>query len=418
MQQRKGIFLLTAGVTLPAVLWFAYEGLVINVDSLGRIAGLVGLAALSINIILSARLAVFDNLFHGLDKMYRIHHILGCITLLFVLAHFNLIVIKFSQISLTVGYDFILGFGGWYRFAGKLGLLLLTSGMIVVLYFKVTYKWFITTQRIMGAVVFLGGYHALFVPGSTLLQQPVLLAYMLIIGGFAAVVYIYRSIFHKTLNKIFNYRVTRVSLLGQVTEIYMKPTGKSIQHYAGQYAFLSFNSKRISDEVHPFSISSGSSSPELRFSVKQIGDFTSTLPKLKTGDTVNLEGPFGQFTPTKIGGKHQVWIAGGIGVTPFLSMIQSINKQLSVDLYYCTVNKKEAVYLEELLDSAQTKNVRVYSVCEDKDGFLTAKRVKGLRQDSQILICGPPPMMKNLQKQFIENGIKKDSIHFEEFTLS
>ena len=417
-QVSRGTLVITVGVILPVLIYFITEDFTINLDSLGRVTGLAGLSALSINIILSARLKIFDKLFHGLDKMYKVHHILGCVTLLLILAHFNFIILKLSLGSLQVGYDFIMGFGGWYRVSAKIGLLLLLFGMITVLYLKVSYKWFILIHRIMAVAIFFGGYHALFVPKNSIITNPILFIYMVSLGGFAILVFIYRSIFHKPLNKTFIYKITKINLLGTVTEIYMKPVNRALQHYAGQYAFISFHSKLVTDEVHPFSISSGSDSTELRFSVKQLGDFTSTLPKLTEGDTVTLEGPFGKFTPTKIGGDHQVWIAGGIGITPFLSMIQSVDPKLSVDLYYCTPNKQEAIYLSELVSYIQNKNIRVYSICEDTFGFLKAQQIANLTNSSKILICGPPPMMNNLKKQFIEIGIKKYSIYFEEFTIS
>lgn len=83
-------------ITFPVLLYLLFNNFVINLDSLGRMSGIAGLSALSISVIISARLKIFDKIFHGLDKMYRLHHTIGCFTLLLILLHFNLVLIKYA----------------------------------------------------------------------------------------------------------------------------------------------------------------------------------------------------------------------------------------------------------------------------------------------------------------------------------
>lgn len=404
---------------MPVLLWSVFGWRTVNLDVLGRWAGLIGLSLLAINILLSARLYAFDKLFGGLDRMYRVHHTIGCLTVIALLLHADLLILSYARFSLDAGYTFITSMSPAI-IAGRLGLIIMVSALILVLYFKLSYKRFILAQRVMGAVIFLGGYHALFAPGSDVRRITPLFVYMTVLGGTAAAVYMYRSIFHKPLNDTFSYNVTRVTVNGLVTTVRLKPVKKSISYYAGQFAFVSFKSKDVSSEVHPFSISSGSDSEELEFNIKNVGDYTATLPKLRVGDTAEVEAPYGQFSSTKIGGQSQTWIAGGIGITPFLSMARSLANNTPITLFYSVVKPEEAIFLNELKEIAKKHNhFRVIPFYTDTSGLLTASFItKHSDLGENILLCGPPPMMKALEAQFTEQGVKKNRIHYEEFKLS
>jgi len=114
-------------------------------------------------------------------------------------------------------------------------------------------------------------------------------------------------------------------------------------------------------------------------------------------------------------------MAGGIGVTPFLSMARSLGDRdgLSVALYYCVEHEPEAHFLEELHAIAQERqDFRVTLVARDSDGFLTAARVAREHADltsSDVLICGPPAMIDSLRSQLRTTGVPSDHIHAEEF---
>lgn len=415
-----GVVLISFLAMMPVVLWCLFGWRALSWDVIARWAGLAGLTLLSVNVILSARLKLLGRLFHGLDKMYCVHHIIGCLTLLSLLLHANLLILINADISLLAGYKFITNTSDLGLIAGRFGLLTLVSAMIVVLYFKVKYQWFILAQRIMGVVVFIGGYHALFVQGSDVRRITPLFIYMSLIGGLAAVVYIYRSIFHHKFHKTFDYIVESIDLKGLVTVIYLSPVKEKLQYYAGQFAFVTFYSGGVPTEQHPFTISSGSSEGNLIFSIKQVGDYTSLLPKLKPGDIAKIDGPYGQFSYMKIGGTHQTWIAGGIGITPFLSMARSLSSHIRIDLYYSVRQPHEAIFLDELKEiAAQNRSFNVIPVYTDKGGLLTAEAIKtrtGLGKE--VLLCGPPIMMKSLKKQLVALGVKKSNIHHEEFSLS
>lgn len=115
----------------------------------------------------------------------------------------------------------------------------------------------------------------------------------------------------------------------------------------------------------------------------------------------------------------QTWIAGGIGITPFLSMSNSLpDNGYEIDLYYCVNNKSEAIFLNELLKvSKKIKKFNVFPIYSDENKLSVDKLLKS--NNSEIfMLCGPRSMMKELEKQLINNGISRSNIYYEEFSLS
>jgi len=100
-----------------------------------------------------------------------------------------------------------------------------------------------------------------------------------------------------------------------------------LQFNPGQFVFISFNQESLS-ESHPFPISSGPDENLLRITIKNLGDYTKTLTeKLQKGTIAKIEGPYGVFSYKNTPNENQIWIAGGIGITPFVSFIKDMFKK-------------------------------------------------------------------------------------------
>ncbi|MCA9381549.1 hypothetical protein KC678_04750, partial [Candidatus Dojkabacteria bacterium] len=190
-----------------------------------------------------------------------------------------------------------------------------------------------------------------------------------------------------------------------------------------QFSFLQILNKDVSLEPHPFTMSSVESEEYLQFSIKELGDWSKSMEKVKVGDKVKVTGPYGHFTTDNFReSKKQVWIGGGIGITPFLSKIRSELTQKSCEdiyLIYSERNKENASFMHEItkLDDIEThlKSIIHFS---DEQGFLSADQISewvcGF-EDTIFLMCGPKPMTESISKQLISKGIKPDDIVFEFF---
>ncbi|MDO8592673.1 MAG: ferric reductase-like transmembrane domain-containing protein [bacterium] len=426
-----GPFLLILLSFLPLVWWSAIQPLRFRfadataaLVSLGQITGIVGMAMFSLVLVLSARFYIFDVYFGGLNRAYFFHYLFGGLSLVILMSHPLFLLARHLPYSLKGAADFLLPGAWWQKDFGIYSLALLMLLIIWSIFFRRRYHIWKLAHKFLGIAFLLGGIHG-FAIGSDLAQNQTLKIYMITIASLGLCAFIYRTILGRLLTHHYEYEVTGLSILPQKTVVVeLNPKKEIMEFNPGQFVFVSFLGGQISQEWHPFSIASGSSFKGIRLIIKELGDYTANLKNLKIGSRAKLEGPFGNFSYQSIANKKQVWIAGGIGVTPFLSMAESLtgrDQDLEIDFYYCTRNKDEQLFLERFNNlSAGNKNLTVRSFCSVDHGWLNAGYIKQNSRDlnqRDIFICGPLQMMKDLRKQFLSLNILNRRVHTEEFNF-
>jgi len=124
------------------------------------------------------------------------------------------------------------------------------------------------------------------------------------------------------------YQVTEIKQeLGNVWSLTLEPVGhKGIRFQPGQFAWITVRNSPFTDAEHPFSISSSAEDQgKLTFTIKELGDFTRTIKYLQVGENVFVDGPFGSFSVYRHPhAKDSVFIAGGVGITPVMSMLRTL----------------------------------------------------------------------------------------------
>ena len=192
-----------------------------------------------------------------------------------------------------------------------------------------------------------------------------------------------------------------------------------------------YNSNIPADE-HPFTISSSPLKKDnVSVTVKQLGDFTNSLSNAKIGDRAYIDGSFGSFSYLKKPSNKKIcFIAGGIGITPFLGMLRymsSKDNDKEVILLWGVRDKSEIICKDEFEEySSLLKSFKFIPVIsndstyEGEKGFIdTEKFQKYVRNifDYDFYICGPPIMMEAQLNNLRKLGVPKENIHFERFSV-
>jgi len=210
----------------------------------------------------------------------------------------------------------------------------------------------------------------------------------------------------------------------------------------GQYVTLKINMD--GEEIRrSYSIcSSPVLNEKLRVAVKKVAGGKMSVflnDSLKAGDTLEVMIPMGSFhTPLNAANKkNYVLFAGGSGITPMLSIIKTVmvaEPQSTLVLFYGNRDEASIIFKNELEKIAaqnpgRLKTVHVLEHSAEAEGSLlrgimTTEKVKalienfvGLNLDNEFFICGPTPMMRNVENTLHELQIAKQRIHLEYFTV-
>jgi len=389
--------------------------------SLGQILGLIGMVMFSINLILAGRLKFLDKYFHGLDKVYLNHSRLGSISFSLILFHPLFLVIKYITFSLKQAALFFIPFINIPITWGIISLVIMVALISFTFYIKLKYNIWKMSHKFMILAFFFAVLHTIFIY-SDVSRNNFLRYYILSFAFIGLVISIRQALFSKFLIKKFKYKVKNINQLNpDILEIEMEKQNKKMNFKPGQFAFFSFYGEEVSVESHPFSISSSSAGDSLKITVKNLGDYTGLLSKLKKSDSVIIDGPYGDFSYKKVDNKNQIWIAGGIGITPFFSMAQSLESGYKVDLYYSVKENKEAVYVKNFEEISQKNQDFKFNLWDASEkGYINSGLILNLSKglDSKdIFLCGPPMFMESLKNQFLSLGVDIKKIHYENFSF-
>ena len=196
-------------------------------------------------------------------------------------------------------------------------------------------------------------------------------------------------------------------------------------HYnfiSGQATEVTINKDGWKDKKGPFTFTSLPEDDFLQFTIKTYPShkgITNELLQLKKNDELILHEVFGAIAYKGEG----VFIAGGAGVTPFISIfryLQSKNKVGDNKLIFANKTKEDIILGQEFKSLLGKNFINILSdekTGEYAHGQITEGFLKANISDfnHQFYLCGPPPMMEAVQKQLSNLGIGKESITVEKF---
>jgi predicted ferric reductase len=218
---------------------------------------------------------------------------------------------------------------------------------------------------------------------------------------------------------------------GRAWTLTLSPSGHSgFRFLPGQFAWLTIGNGPWSMQEHPFSIVSSAQQPgRVAFTIKALGDFTSTVGAIAPGQTAYVDGPYGAFSPDRHDATGLVLIAGGIGMAPLLCMLRTLadrGDQRPIMLVYAYRDLDNLTFREELESLEKRLRLRTVIVLREppadwsgERGMLTPEMfVRHLPADCrrcQYYVCGPQPMLDVVETALRKAGVSLGRMHFEIF---
>lgn len=425
MKHNLGNYAIIALVILNIIIWLVFppvnDGRPNFVRQyVGEVIGSTNIILMACALFLSTRPKWAEPYFGGLDRMYITHRRTATVAFLLIFVHVLTVPITTTNLSLG-NYLAIIAF------VGIVSIVLITLAPRIPFLSKLsggTYEGWKNLKRFIGIFFIIAFIHALTIPDP--LDALVAISWVQIFFIIGTVSYLYTELFGRFFKKFMPYTVDAVKHPNaSSTEVTLRAKKNPIKKQrAGQFLFVRFPGDKTLNESHPFTISSAPAEDVLRLTIKASGDFTRYLfGHLQAGTNAVIEGAYGMFD-YKTGSAKQIWIAGGIGLTPFLSFIRDMDGNLKhdVNFYYTVRHPEEALFRDEIEAAAQ-KNPRLktYVRYSATDGSLTVeeivKNAGGDLRNYDIYLCGPLPMIQAFTRKFQELGVPGKNIHYEEFNF-
>lgn len=406
--------------------WFTNSGILIASSrpgdfyiALGRLFGLLSELALLISLLFISRFSPLEKEY-GFDKLIGFHKWLGFATGIFIVGHPLFLAVGYGQVN-NINYftQFLNFLTGWEEIVPALiaTIIIIFTAIFSIkkIRAKFSYElWYFAHLPLYVAVAIAfshqietgdmrsgGALTYWFI--LNILTAGLVVAYRFLRPAY----YFYRQKF--TVEKI-------VVESNNVSSVYLR--GKNLRDYrfqAGQYATLIFLQRGLWFH-HPFSFSDCYNGQYLRFSIKAFGDFTSKVNQIQSGTKVWIDGPVGTFTLNKATKNKYLFIAGGIGITPILSLIKSLPDKSSALLLYSNKTEAETVFKEEI----EVSGVRThfFYTAQGENNRISLAKIIELCPDylnRDIYLCGSTKMTSGLVSELKKMNINNEQIHLEKF---
>ncbi len=414
----SGKLVIFISMIITWVLWLFVEPIreISAMSGYSQLIAAFALVAFAFINFISTRHKILDGLFDGLDKSYIYHKYLSICALVLAVIH-NITISMGKKIERANGIKIPKDPYAMYgTFSMYIFIILILIALVAK---KLNYEKWKTIHKFMIIPYAFGIYHYYGSATYAVFSLEPFCIWLNLINIIGIISAIYSVFLYEKISFKYKYRVKKLEIVANGTfEITGDSIGKEIKFKPGQFAFLKILDNENGFVSHPFTISEAPKSGELQFTIKALGDHTKELLNtLKVGDEFVVSGPHGKFN-YKTGVKNQIWIAGGIGITPFRSFAQSgVGEEFSVDLFYAYNNEDEGAYKEEL-QLLNSNNLRVHLFNSKEKGFLSVNEISKLvniKDSVDVYFCGPAPMRENLKKQFKDSNFNIINFNYEHF---
>lgn len=396
--------------------------------------GVVSFALMGFVMLLATRPVWAERWVGGMDQVYQLHKWAGIWAVLFAVSHW---VIKLSKpiIIALIGnanratktplLSFFSDYKSLAKSLGEWAIYAAIIMLVLTLWRSFPYKFWRHLHRIMPVLFLMVGFHALVLMPLSYWTQPIGLGLVMMLGlglyGAWQALTQRIGLRHRYLAQVVQCE------LGQDQVLFLRAQvdARWPDHQPGQFAFICFDRQ---EGAHPFTIASAPHADgHIDFRIKALGDYTQKMAaKMRPHMFFEIEGPYGQFALDRINPqREQIWIAGGIGITPFIAWLEALIMQpqaVTAQLHYCIDRAEDSAachYLQQLVAQLPTIHLSIHESA--KGQRLTPEQLMSTMSSTQnyeLWFCGPTGLLHALEATLKQSFDSEQlTIHSEAFQM-
>lgn len=397
------------------------------------LSGLWSISLMSLAMVLATRPAWLERPLGGMDRIFRLHKWSGILAGSFAVLHW-LVEMSDDLLKATVGRGGRIRKDDFSAFAepvqdlaedlGEWAFYVLLALLAFTLWKRFSYRLWRPLHRTMPVLYLLLAFHAVVLAPAGYWDKPIglLLAMLLSGGAVASLLSLTRRIGRgrQVSGKVLSVENPSPEIVAVRCRLNEGWRG----HRPGQFAFVTFDS---SEGPHPFTIASADRGDRtVTFAIKALGDYTCRLARdLVVGSQIRIEGPYGRFDLNRSNPRaRQIWIAGGIGITPFLAWLESLQGErattVAADLHYYVRDRTNDPFVQRLQTLCTTlPGVRLH-LHDQQSTPVTAEQLAamhGTRKQLEVWFCGPRGLGEILRDGLRQAWPGRLRFHQEAFEL-
>ena len=408
---------LLAAVSLATVLAEVPPATWASTATLSLASGVTALVMMAMAALLGSRWGWLEDVFGGLDRVYEVHKWLGVWALVLASVH---LVFKAGAPEWEV--DSILPLPREAtRLVRQLSYVALVLIVVLALNRRIPYGQWRWWHKLSGPLFVLVVLHWLSFRSPIALASPagLWLAGCSTLGLAGAA---WKLLFYPFLARHAEYRLTRVEPGVASVRLELEPVGKGVAFEAGQFAFLRFLHAGLR-EPHPFTLASaGGEGRPVQFVIRALGDYTDRLvAEARPGMRAEVYAPFGRFRRPD-GGDFEVWIGGGVGLSPFIAWLHDASRQdlAKVTLFNFQTPGRGFPGVDALAADARKRGVDWVEVPDGPDSRVFAERFAWLvgqvgAERVSIAFCGPRGLLTRVRAEMVSHGVPESKLRYEQF---
>ncbi len=393
---------------------------------IGSMTGLTGMYLALVMVLIVARIPPLERIL-GQDGMLRWHRRLSAWPLSLIAAHAVFVTIGYAQAARTGVLHQLNAFLAHYAdmLAATVGFLLMVAiGIVSIRALRQRLRretWWVL-HLYMYLALALSFAHVIAL-GPAFVGHPLTQVLWSVVWALTAgTVLVYRVGLPVMRSLRHRLRVVEVHREGPgVVSVVM--SGRQLERLAvsgGQFMAWRFLARGLWWQAHPYSLSAMPQPPYLRITVKQVGDHSAAVARLKRGTRVAIEGPYGNVTGHARTNDKVVLVAGGIGVTALRSLLEDLPKGTDPVVIVRASSESQLVLRDEVAELVRhRKGTLIELVGSRREIALHSQGLLQLVPDllaRDLYTCGPPGLVEDVVEAARSAGMPHHAVHYEVFS--